>query len=159
MTQSLQVLCSKACPIVTDCEMRVRPQSVTCRDARTKSELMVSFKQAARGIAFVTDHVVPAGTELSCDWCVCHCDEQKLRCEGLLVELKGRNFKHAVEQLHSTFGAMNQQWPGLAITRCVAVLSGKQIPSTKSTDYKVIGQFKLPGFKHFRARKGLSVEV
>ena len=159
MTQTLQALCGKACPIVTDCEMRVRPQSMTCHDPRTKSELMVSIKQAARGIAFVTDHVVPVGNELSCDWCVCHCDDQRTRCEGLLIELKGRDFKHAVEQLHSTFVAMRQQWRDLTITKCVAVLSGKQIPSTKSTDYKIVEQYKLPRFKHFRARKGLSVEV
>ena len=159
MRQSLQKLCPRACPIVTDCELRIRPQSVTCRDARTKSELMVRFERSAFGLAFVTDHVVPAGAELSCDWCVCHCDDQRTRCEGLLVELKGRNFKHAVEQLHSTLVAMRQQWCGLAITRCVAILSGKQIPSTKSTDYKVVGRYKLPEFKRFRARKGLSVGV
>lgn len=159
MTQSLQALCDKACPIVTDCEMRVRPQSKTCHDLRTKSELMVRFGHSARGLAFVTDHVVPAGAELSCDWCVCHCDNQRTRCEGLLVELKGRNFKHAVEQLHSTLVAMRRQWRGLAITRCVAVLSGKQIPGVKSTDYKIVEQYKLPNFRHFRARNGLSVEV
>ena len=159
MKQSLQALCQKACPIVSECESRVRPQSKTCRDPRTKSELMVRFEQSARGLAFVTDHVVPVGAELSCDWCVCHCDNQRTRCEGLLIELKGRNFKHAVEQLHSTLVAMRQQWRGLAITRCVAVLSGKQIPGTQSTDYKIVGRFKLPGFKQFRARKALSVEV
>lgn len=159
MTQSLQTLCGRACSIVTDCELRARPQSKTCHDPRTKSELMVRFAHSARGLAFVTDHVVPAGAELSCDWCVCHCDDQMTRCEGLLIELKGRDFKHAVEQLHSTLVAMRQQWRSLAITRCVAVLSGKQIPSTKSTDYKVVGHFNLPGFRHFRARKGLAVEV
>lgn len=159
MKLSLQAHCQKACPIVSECESRVRPQSTTCRDPRTKSELMVRFEQSARGLAFVTDHVVPVGAELSCDWCVCHCDNQRTHCEGLLIELKGRDFKHAVEQLHSTLVAMRQQWRGLAITRCVAVLSGKQIPGTQSTDYKIVGRFKLPGFKHFRARKGLSVEV
>lgn len=159
MKRALQALCSKACPVVTDCESRARPQSVTCRDTKTSSELSVQFSSSAQGLAFVTDHIIPAGNELSCDWCVCHCDGRKTKCEGLLIELKGRDFRHAVEQLHSTYVTMRQQWRDLTITRCVAVLSGKKIPSTKSTDYKVVDKFKLPGFKQFRARKGLSVEV
>ncbi len=159
MTQSLTSICSKACAVTTECSQRQRPQSITCTDRNTKSELKVAFVKSAQGIAFVTDHVIPSGNVLSCDWCVCHCDAAKTSCKGMLIELKGRNFKHAVQQLASTYSAMRTIWPTLGIVRCQAVLSGCQIPSVKSGDYKVVGQYKLPNFKHARARKGLVVEI
>lgn len=156
---SLNTLCGKALDIMTECAMRCRPQSFTCTDSRTKSELTVCFSQSARGIAFVTDHVVHSGCEMSCDWGVCHCDAGRSMCKGLLVELKGRNFRHAVEQLSSTYFAMRTTWPKLKIVRTYAVLSGRQIPSVKSSDYRIVGKCRLPNFKHFRARKELSVQV
>jgi len=158
VTRNLQSLCDHACQIVTECEARMRPQSVICRDAGTQSELAVRFVASAQGVAFVTDHVVPPAG-LSCDWCVCHCDEQKQKCTGLLVELKGRDFRHAVQQLSSTHQALLREWPELKITRSIVVLSGKKIPSIKSTDYRIVGQCRLPGFCQYRMRKGLSVEV
>lgn len=159
MTCCLNALCGKACATETEGTMRRKPQSFTCSDIRSKSELTVRFTQSAQGIAFVTDHVIPLGGAASCDWCVCHCDAEQLICKGLLVELKGRNFRHAVEQLFSTYSAMRTTWPKLKIVRTYAVLSGRQIPSVKSSDYRIVGQCRLPNFKHFRARKELSVQV
>ena len=152
-------LCDKACALSTRGEMRRNPQSFTCSDSRAKSELTVCFSQSARGIAFVTDHVVPPGGEASCDWCVCHCDSERTTCRGLLVELKGRDFRHAVKQLYSTCSAMRTTWPRLKIVRTFAVLSGRQIPGVKTSDYKIVSQCKLPGFKCARSRKGLSLQV
>lgn len=159
MTCRLNALCGKACAIVAEGTMRRRPQSFTCSDRGTKSELTVCFSQSIQGISFVTDHVIPLGSAASCDWCVCHCDAKQLMCKGLLVELKGRNFRHAVEQLSSTYFAMRTTWPKLKIVRTYAVLSGRQIPSVKSSDYRIVGKCRLPNFKHFRARKELSVQV
>lgn len=159
MIQRLDAVCSKACAVTTECLLRQRPQSITCSDPKTKSELRVVFAKSAQGIAFVTDHVIPNGDFLSCDWCVCYCDEEKTSCKGMLIELKGRNFKHAVQQLASTYSEMRKVWPNMKIVRCQAVLSGCQIPSTQSGDYKVVGRHKLPNFKHARSRKGLEVEV
>lgn len=159
MNQMLTVICNKACAIRTECCARRRSQTITCSDPMTKSKLMIRFVHSAQGIAFITDHVIPAGNVLSCDWCVCYCDESKTLCNGMLVELKGRDFKHAVEQLASTYLAMRATWPLLKVARCYAVLSGCQIPSVKSGDYKVVGRYKFPNFKHYRARKGLMVEV
>lgn len=159
MTCCLNTLCGKARAIVTEGTMRRIHQSFTCSDSGTKSELAVCFSQSAQGIAFVTDHVIPLGGAASCDWGVCHCDARQAMCKGLLIELKGRNFSHAVEQLASTYSAMRTSWPKLKIVRTCAVLSGRQIPSVKSSDYRIVGQCKLPNFKHFRARKGLSVQV
>ena len=151
--------CRKACPLNTDCKMRVRPQSVVCSDPKTRSELEVHFCQAEQGVAFVTDHVVPPGSSLSCDWCVCYCDKQKSHCNGILIELKGSDFRHAVQQLSSTCEAFKNVWPSLSIKKTYAVLSGKRIPSVKSSDYKIVGQVRLPGFSQLRARKRLSVSV
>lgn len=159
MTACLNTLCDKACPVVTKCEKRIRQQSFTCVDAKSKSAINVSFVSAAQGIAFVTDHVIPSGSILGCDWCVCYCDSNRSKCMGVLIELKGGDFKHAVEQLASTLKAMKSTWPAILISQCHAVLSGKQIPSVKSSDYKVVTQYKLPGFKQHRARKGLSIEL
>lgn len=155
--QALTVLCPKACSVVMECESRVRPQSFTCRDPKTRSQLTVTFRQSAQGVVFVTDHVIPGNGGLSCDWCVCHCDANKTRCDGLLVELKGRKFKHAVEQLASTYSAMKNTWPQLCITQCCAVLSGCHIPSISSGDYKVVDRYRLPNFKHMRTGKELSL--
>ena len=159
MNQMLTTICNKACAIKTECSARHRPLSVTCSDSKTKSALTIRFVNSAQGIAFVTDHVIPAGSVLSCDWCVCYCDESKTSCNGILIELKGRGFRHAVQQLASTYSAMRATWPSLKVVRCYAVLSGCQIPSVKSGDYKVVGQCKLPSFRHYRARRGLVVEV
>ena len=159
MIKMLTTICNKACAIRTECSARRRPQSITCFDPKTKSELMIHFVHSAQGIAFITDHVIPAGSVLSCDWCVCCCDESKTSCNGMLIELKGRDFRHAVQQLASTYSAMRATWPLLKIVRCHAVLSGCRIPSVKSGDYKVVEQYKLPNFKHYRARRGLMVEV
>ena len=152
MNQMLTDICNKACAIQTECDARHKPQSITCSDSQTRSALTIHFAHSAQGIAFVTDHVIPAGSALSCDWCVCYCDESKTSCNGMLIELKGRDFRHAVQQLASTYSAMRATWPLLKIVRC-------RIPSVKSGDYKVVGQYKLPNFKHYRARRGLMVEV
>jgi hypothetical protein len=159
VNQMLTNICNKACAIKTECDARHRPQSITCSDSQTRSALTIHFAHSAQGIAFVTDHVIPAGSALSCDWCVCYCDESKTSCNGMLIELKGRDFRHAVQQLASTYSAMRATWPLLKIVRCHAVLSGCRIPSVKSGDYKVVEQYKLPNFKHYRARRGLMVEV
>ena len=159
MIQALTAVCSKACAVTTECSLRHRSQSITCSDSKTKSELKVVFAKSAQGIAFVTDHVIPSGSLLSCDWCVCYCDAAQTGCKGMLIELKGRNFKHAVQQLASTYSEMRKVWPNVEIVRCQAVLSGCQIPGVKSGDYKVVGRYKLPNFTHARARKGLEVEV
>jgi hypothetical protein len=159
VNQKLTDICNKACAIRTECSVRRRSQSIKCSDPKTKSTLTVHFACSAQGIAFITDHVIPAGNELSCDWCVCYCDESKTSCNGMLIELKGRNFKHAVEQLSSTWFAMRATWPSLKVARCYAVLSGCQIPGVKSGDYKVVGKYKLPNFQHYRARKGLTIKV
>ena len=155
----LTTLCGKACSVTTKCSVRQKPQSITCSDPQTKSALTVRFVHSAQGLAFVTDHVIPEGDELSCDWCVCYCDAAKTKCKGMLIELKGRDFKHAVQQLASTYSAMRNRWPSLDIVRCWAILSGRQIPGVKSGDYKVVERYKLPNFKHARARKGLMDEV
>lgn len=159
MNQMLTNICTKACAVTTECDARHRPQSITCSDPQTRSALTIHFARSAQGIAFVTDHVIPAGSALSCDWCVCYCDKSKTSCNGLLIELKGRDFRQAVQQLASTYSAMRATWPLLKIVRCYAVLSGCHIPRVKSGDYKVVGQYKLPNFKHYRARRGLMVEV
>lgn len=159
MNQMLTTLCVKACAVTTECFARRRHQSFTCSEKKTKSAVKIQFLHSAQGLVFVTDHVIPSGSALSCDWCVCHCDANKAGCKGMLIELKGRNFKHAVEQLASTYSAMRTTWPALNIIRCHAVLSGCQIPGVKSGDYKVVAQYKLPNFTHARARKGLTEDV
>lgn len=160
MSVSLSTLCGNACGISTDASLRKRSQSFTCSDFKSKSELTVRFVQSKQGLAFVTDHVVPAGNSLSCDWCICHClAMEETDCQGVLVELKGGDFGHAVRQLASTFSELRKVWPSLSISRCYAVLSGRRIPSIKSKDYKVVTQYRLPGFHHFRARKGLAVDI
>lgn len=159
MKLRLTELCVKAHPLTTECCWREKPNSVTCGDGKTQSRIAVQFNESAHGIAFVTDHVIPNGEELSCDWCVCHCDASKTSCNGLLIELKGRDFKHAVQQLASTHKALKNAWPQLKVAKSMAVMSGHRIPGVKSSDYKIVSRYKLPGFTFQRSRKGLTVNV